>query len=121
MVGGSVMGQTTQLVGSQWRPVRIDTTSVPSDSRAFIRFEAEDRLIGHGGCNRFFGTYKTSDHELLFSPLNSTRMACPGPIMDREAALFDALSKTRSFQIVGTELRLLDANNQQVAMLVQAD
>jgi heat shock protein HslJ len=120
MVGGSAMGQTTQLVGSQWRLVRIDAMSVPNDSQASIRFETKDRVVGNGGCNRFFGTYKTSDHEILFSSLNYTRMACPGLIMDREQALFDALAKARSFQLAGTELRLLDANNHELALLIQA-
>lgn len=121
MVGGSVMAQTAQFVGSQWRPVRIDETSVPRDSPAFIRFETEDRLVGHGGCNRFFGTYKIAEHELSFSAVNSTRMACPALIMDQEAALFDALGKARSFERTGTELRLFDANNREVALLDQVD
>ena len=115
------MVQTIQLVGSQWRLVRIDATLLPNDSRASIQFETEDRVVGHGGCNRFFGTYKTSDHEITFNSPNSTRMACPPPIMDRESAFFDALEKARSFQRVGTELRLFDANNQEVALLVQAE
>jgi heat shock protein HslJ len=118
---GSAMGQTTQLVGSQWRPVQIGSTSGPDDVRAFILFETGGRLVGHGGCNRFFGTYKTSDHEILFDYLSSTRIACPKPIMDRERALFDALEKARSFQRAGTELRIFDTDGSELVLLIQVD
>jgi heat shock protein HslJ len=121
LVGGLAMGQTTQLLGSQWRPVRIGPTSIPSDTRAFIRFETEGRLLGHGGCNRFFGTYKASDAGISFDRLGSTRMACPKPVMDTERALFDTLEQARSFVRSGTELRLFDANGNEFALLIQSD
>jgi heat shock protein HslJ len=75
--------------------------------------------VGHGGCNRFFGTYKTADGEIMFSSLNATRMACPQPVMDRERAFFDALEKARSVQIAGTELRIFDADGSELVLLIQ--
>ena len=115
------MGQTIQLVGTEWRPAKIDATSVPNDSQAFIRFETGDRVLGHGGCNRFFGTYKVSDTEILFSSLNYTRMACSQQVMDRERALFEALEKARSIEQAGTELRILDADGSELALLIRTD
>jgi heat shock protein HslJ len=121
LVGGSAIGQATQLVGSQWRPVRIGPTSVPNDARAFIRFETEGRLVGHGGCNRFFGTYQTTDGGIVFDRLGATRMACPKPVMDTEKALFAALEQARNLVRSGSELRLFDANGNELALLIQSD
>jgi heat shock protein HslJ len=67
---------------------------------------ADGRVVGHGGCNRFFGGYKLDGDGLRFSALGSTKMACPGDIDRLEQALFNALGSARRFKLSGDMLEL---------------
>ena len=85
------------LAGSEWGPEGDEK------SDQFIAFKAEGEVIGHGGCNRFFGSYDQSGDDLKFGPLASTKMACPN--LDQEQAFMSALQSAR--QIEATHLRLI--------------
>ncbi len=67
---------------------------------------AEGRVVGHGGCNRFFGGYTLEGDRLRFSALGSTKMACPGDISDLEDAFFNALGSARRFKLSGDVLEV---------------
>ena len=78
------------LAGSEWGPLQ------PGDQ--FIRFEAEGRVVGSGGCNRIFGSYELSEVDRIsIGPLASTKMMCPPEIMDNEADFIAAIESARSF------------------------
>jgi heat shock protein HslJ len=63
---------------------------------------------GQGSCNRFRGTASTdSIKSLTFSPLTSTRMACPA--IAAEQAFTQALAATHTYRISGDTLRLYAA------------
>lgn len=63
---------------------------------------------GQGSCNRFSGrTFTDSAKSLTFSPLRSTRMACPA--LATEQAFTQALSAAHSYRISGDTLRLYAA------------
>ncbi|MEM7022275.1 MAG: META domain-containing protein [Pseudomonadota bacterium] len=109
------------LAGSEWRPVIVTQEDWPPDVDAFVRFEGEGRLAGHGGCNRFFGGYDIADQTLTRGHVGITKMACPEPAMGAENLLLDSLAKTRSFQRDGTELMLLDEAGDPIASFVQTD
>jgi len=64
----------------------------------FIQFSSDGKVSGHGGCNRFFGTYRINNKQLRFGPLASTRMACSPGIMKREAKLLWLLGRVRGFR-----------------------
>lgn len=85
------------LAGSEWGP------EGPTQSEQFVAFKTGGEVIGHGGCNRFFGTYDQTGDELKFGPLASTKMACPN--LDEEQAFMTALQSAR--QIEATHLRLI--------------
>lgn len=60
---------------------------------------------GQGSCNRFRGSaFTDSTSSLTFSPLLSTRMACPA--LATEQAFTQALAATHSYRISGDTLRL---------------
>jgi heat shock protein HslJ len=44
-----------ELAGSEWRPTQIGDMKVSKEEDIFLRFEAEGKLKGHGGCNGFLG------------------------------------------------------------------
>lgn len=69
-----------------------------SNSEMFIQFnEAEKRVNGRGGCNRFFGNYEMDGNNLKFSPMGATRMACPD--MQLEQEFFQVLDGVDTYAI----------------------
>ena len=61
-------------------------------------FDAEGRVAGSGGCNRYFGPVTIEGSTIRFGDLGATRMACVPALMDQEQKFFDALAATRSYR-----------------------
>ena len=111
---GMTNSMAADLAGSEW--------GFASDDKRFVQFQGEGKVFGHGGCNRFFGSYEAgTDGQLSFSALGSTRMACPELIMQQETAFMGILENTKSMKQEGTRLRLLDDQQNVLAELVRKD
>ena len=82
---------TLSLAGSEWGPT--DTATFGPDT--FLQFR-EDTLSASAGCNQLSATYTLDGARLALSPIRSTRMMCPPPVMAHETALTTALQSTRS-------------------------
>ena len=108
----------TSIAGIVWRPVTISDASIPDDSGMSVRFARNGDINGNGGCNRFFGSLKRTEAGIEVGELGSTRMACPEPIMEREAAFLHAIRNTKSVLADDSGLQLLDAANGVLAELV---
>jgi heat shock protein HslJ len=100
-----------QPITGDWLITAIETadgTLVPAEGTTpSLSFSEEamptgSRIVtGSGGCNRISGGYdagRTGSLAFTGSPA-MTRMACPGPIMDFESALTNALSEVRSYAV----------------------
>jgi heat shock protein HslJ len=72
----------------------------------YLFISAAGTAEGQGGCNRFRSALKpvTDDGELQFSPMQSTRMACPELVT--EQAFAQALENTQAYRITGKLLLL---------------
>lgn len=112
LVGLDAMAETT-LAGTTW------VMSSAGKRPPSISFEADGKVAGSGGCNRFFGNYTQDGEALSFSPLGATRMACPPGIMKMEQAFFDMLGAVRTARIEAPELVLIDASGKEVARLAR--
>lgn len=108
-----------ELMGTYWRLAELDgepVTTPEGMKEAHMILVAEDsRVHGNAGCNNFFGQFQAEDQTLSFSPLGSTRMACPQG-MDTEQAFLAALGTTTRFEIKGLFLELY-AEDQLLARL----
>jgi putative lipoprotein len=113
--------RSAELAGSEWRPTQIGELRLGEETGIFLRFAADGRVNGHGGCNGFFGSYELSNNTLTFSHMGVTQMACPEEIMGREQAFFAALGKVKSFVRDGTVLVLSDDSGNEVARFQQTD
>ena len=111
----------SELAGSEWRPREIAGIAVSGEPEMMVRFGGDGLLQGHGGCNRFFGSYSLSNDGLEIGPIGSTRMACPQPVMDRELSFMQALENARRFTRERFELRLTDDAGNTIMQLVQTD
>lgn len=75
---------------------------------------------GQGSCNRFRGSaFTDSTSSLTFSPLLSTRMACPA--LATEQAFTQALAATHSYRISGDTLHLYAATEPDATPLARLE
>ena len=86
------------LTGTAWIAEDIDGRGVIDTLQSTLRFEAEGRVSGTGGCNRYFGPVTIDGGALAFGPLAGTKMACPPAIMDQEQRFLAALAKVTRFE-----------------------
>jgi heat shock protein HslJ len=114
-------GSANQLAGSEWRPVEIRGEAVDANGIAFVRFGAEGKVSGSGGCNRFFGQYEIEGTKLTLSRLGSTRKACPGPLMTLEHRFLGTLRDTAGFERRRAKLALRDDKGRTIMRLAQTD
>lgn len=116
--GGGPVGPLGDLVETEWRLVKIETTAgalpLPDDSPRppglFFGTKPVDEelreLTGSGGCNQLGGHYLAEEGGRLLVPLLwSTEMAClPPGVMEAESAFLQVLSGARAWAIGGDEL-----------------
>ena len=101
------------LAGSEWGAADL--------ADAFVQFQSGGKLSGHGGCNRFFGTYKQDGIALTISPLGATKMMCPPPQMETETRLMGALQNTVSVDATHLVLILKDKDGKALLELQRRD
>jgi heat shock protein HslJ len=82
---------TPELTGTTWRAETIMGRPVIDYAASTVAFEADGRVQGRGGCNRYFGSSTIEGERLSFGPLGATKMACPPALMDQETRFFEAL------------------------------
>ena len=104
---------------TRWVPRQLVglPVTVPADTREpYLLLRADGTAEGNGGCNRFRGTFfSETTGELKFSPLMSTRMACPAITLENDFTR--ALGQSSTYRISGDTLRLFSATNAPVARL----
>ena len=89
----------------------------PRDAGTTIAFSPDGTLAGDAGCNRFFGSFAL-EGGLRIAPLGLTRMACPEPAMQDEAAFVAALGRVSGYAMGvdgGAEVLFLLADGVLVA------
>jgi heat shock protein HslJ len=96
------------LFETRWvlRQLGTQSVTVPDGGQeAYLLLRRGGPAEGQGSCNRFRSTASTdSTKSLTFSPLISTRMACPA--LATEQAFTQALAATHTYRISGDTLRL---------------
>jgi len=116
MPGGGV-----GMTGTTWRPTIVGSEELPVDSGMFVQFAVDGSIKGNGGCNSFFGSLQKKDDGIVVGELGSSRMACPGKIMDREVAFMQALQNAVVFETGDNRLQLIDDAGVMLADLVSED
>lgn len=109
------------LAGSEWRPIEIEGVAVKGASEIFLQFRDGDRVTGHGGCNRFFGSFKLDGDRIEFGPFGTTQMMCPQPVINREKLFLNTLERTATFIRDRIHLSLFNAAGNVVLKLIQTD
>ena len=99
------MAQTPSRIVGNWRLTNMTMPGSPmpmlpaADQPLTAAFEG-DRVAGSGGCNRFFGGFKTEGQQLNISQLGSTNMACePTAVMSQESNSLQALQGAQRYEV----------------------
>jgi copper homeostasis protein (lipoprotein) len=97
------------LENTKWKLIEIGGLPfavTAGEREVFIQLDPkEHRLSGQAQCNRLSSGYALHDSSLTFTPMASTRMACPG--MNDEDAVLKALGSTTGYRVRGQTLELL--------------
>jgi heat shock protein HslJ len=102
-----------------WLVEDISGRGVIDTLQSTLSFDANGRVYGMGGCNRFTGAIKSSADGLSFGPLAATQMACPPAIADQESRYFAALAAVRKVGVEGAFLILSAADGTQLLKLTR--
>jgi heat shock protein HslJ len=103
---GPIATTVQTLAGSEWRCTTIDAEAIPADHVITLRFDADGKVSGSGGVNRFHGTCRIAGGAIEFGPIASTRMAAEPTRMAWESRYFAALQASRRIELDGDALRL---------------
>lgn len=89
---------------TDWALEEIDGSPVIDRVQSTIRFQANERVIGWGGCNRYSANFSSGFQYFKVGPIISTRRVCPPVVMEQEERFFTALQKSRSIRMEGAHL-----------------
>ncbi|HEY6803934.1 MAG TPA: META domain-containing protein [Pyrinomonadaceae bacterium] len=122
-----VMGQTNRnlatgqqaLAGTEWRLVSLGRvgaeTSIVSGGAVTLKFGADGRVSGSGGCNSFGGGYRVQGDRVTFSQMISTRRACVDTNANRqESQYLQALGSANRFRMTSRQLSIYYENGRSV-------
>lgn len=106
-----------EKVGEHEKPKGMGDKSLTFEFNA-----SERRMFGFSGCNTLRGPIKKlTETELEFGNLASTMMACAQQEMLLERDVNQAFTNTKKYKKEGTQLWLLDGNNQVLMVLRKVD
>ncbi|MHB9031407.1 MAG: META domain-containing protein [Anaerolineae bacterium] len=110
---------SSNLVGTKWSLVSLAGQPVLTDTTVTLSFE-KDTLGGSDGCNSYSTKYTLKGSQISIDRnIVSTLMACSDPIMSQAEAFKNVLLTTDSLRVSGSQLTLLDARGQSLAVLDQ--
>ena len=104
------------LADTAWILTKLNGSAPLEGTSVSARFEADGKVSGSDGCNRYTTTYTIDGNKIKFGEgAASTLMACPQPIMEQASAYMRALQSAVTYEINTDTLILRDANGVTVA------
>lgn len=108
---------THELAGTRWALMQLGGNPVTISEggrEAYIVLNSSDgSVVGYAGCNRISSTHKQNGAQVSFGEVIATRMFCPD--MPTETALLQAMKVAAGWRITGSQLDLLDGQQNTVA------
>ncbi len=99
------------IASKKWNLMKLNDNTL-TDAGIFLEFDPQTgRYHGRGGCNMINGTFKHTKTTIAMGLGMSTKMACGGDAMKREAEFLKTISgKTFRFDIAEQTLNLYEKN-----------
>lgn len=100
------------LAGAEWRLTSFGKgdaqSSLVEGSVVTIKFGADGKVTGSGGCNSYGGEYRVRDENISFGRLISTKRACAAQaVTKQEQQYLEALGAAEKFKLAGEQLTIL--------------
>nr|WP_240454634.1 META domain-containing protein [Caulobacter sp. 17J65-9] len=97
------------LTAAEWRLQDMNARGLVDASAVTLRFDADGRASGRGGCNRWSGAWRREGvgDGLTLSELGSTRNACAAAVTHQENVFLSALQETTGYRIAAGGVLLL--------------
>ena len=92
------------LSGTEWVLEDLSGRGVADRVQSTIIFKAKHRIVGWGGCNRYFSSIRSDGRSIDIDPIGSTRRICPAVVMDQEERFLKALEKANRISREGAYL-----------------
>lgn len=109
------METTSDLASTSWLLSELDGAAPVAGGRpATLEIDAEGRVAGSTGCNRFMGGYSADGATVTFGQLATTMMACPDELMQQERTFLDVMGAAASYSIVDDTLTITAADGRTV-------
>ncbi|WP_147819837.1 META domain-containing protein [Salidesulfovibrio onnuriiensis] len=107
---GSILDREWTLEYDGDKPV-IDASNVT------IVFKDDGKVGGRSGCNNYTGSWKLENGKLSMGPFASTRMMCPGALMEQETRFLQHLQQATSLDVDKTGALLIFVDGMDKPML----
>jgi heat shock protein HslJ len=112
-------GSELPLTDQVWIATELDGESILSDTTITAEFKDDGTLGGSNGCNRYNTTYAVDGDKIqITSPMASTLMACPDPVMAQEGVYMGAMEAAATFEISDDELTLFNEASDALVIYV---
>jgi heat shock protein HslJ len=100
--------QQISITNTEWKLVKMydEDLSALTPPLTLTLDEAQKKISGFAGCNRFFGGYELNQSTLKFGNTGSTKMFCQDK-SEIESNYFKALGEVQSFKSENEKLFLL--------------
>ena len=121
--GKYILEKVTNLVGIHWRLIELNGNEVPETEDKtrepyFILNVENNTITGHGGCNRFHGTYIIQiGNRIRFSQMAATMMFCFDN-METETQFMRVFEMADNYTVNGDTLSLNRARMAPLARFV---
>ena len=101
-----------------WLVVSVAGEAVAAQPPATFRFDADGRVSGSTGCNRFMASYIREGERLRILQASGTRMACPASLMAQEQRFLSALGEVTRVEPAGQGALILAGERGELFRLV---
>ena len=118
--------QAHSLAGTSWEVVNINNgrhavVGIEAESTLTMEFDAEGRVSGSTGCNRYTATYRAEGDALSFSAVGSTRLACANEALsEQERAFLQAMESVATLSFEGDRLDMRQSDGSLAIILVRS-
>lgn len=115
---------TEVLVNSTWQLTTLNGTSFSTQKEVrpvqFTLSSKDNKISGFTGCNRLMGSYELKDNTLHFSPLATTKMACPG-LSFTESDILKVFEGVKTYSITEGKLSFENAKKEVIAIFTKVE
>jgi len=114
MVAPGTGPAAASVFGQLWVVDYVDGIGAITAPQATFRVSEAGKAGGSGPCNTYFATAKVDGQTIAISDIGSTYKACAPEVMAEEKALFDALTKAKSYKVDAGKLTISGKDGREI-------